>query len=180
MRPLVNFQNSNFKQRHGNTNAGSGYYVMDDISVVLSKNQQDSTSTEKNNTDSKTIILPDVEKYDTKEPIELYFTNNSTDITQTYLDELNQQLSFLKANPTVHLRIGGHTDNTGNADANLLLSQQRADNTIAFLIANKIDASRLSGKGFGKTKLANDCTTLEKCSDELHEENRRSEFIVVE
>ena len=47
-------------------------------------------------------------------------------------------------------------------------------------MANGIEETRVNGQGFGESQLANDCTTLEKCTDEQHEENRRSEFIVLE
>jgi hypothetical protein len=43
-----------------------------------------------------------------------------------------------------------------------------------------IDGTRVTGQGFGESKLANDCTTLKKCTDLQHEENRYSEFIVME
>ena len=43
-----------------------------------------------------------------------------------------------------------------------------------------MNKARVNGQGFGESKLTNDCTTLEKCNDEQHEENRRSEFIVQE
>jgi len=43
-----------------------------------------------------------------------------------------------------------------------------------------IDGTRVTGQGFGESKLANDCTTLKKCTDLQHEGNRYSEFIVME
>jgi hypothetical protein len=43
-----------------------------------------------------------------------------------------------------------------------------------------IDGTRITGQGFGESKLAKDCTTLKKCTDLQHEENRYSEFIVME
>ena len=56
------------------------------------------------------------------------------------------------------LRIEGHTDNTGAADHNLKLSQERADAVATWLSAHGVDKSRLVTKGFGSTTplVAND------------------------
>lgn len=65
---------------------------------------------------------------------------------------LNELVSWLKTNPAVKLEIDGHTDNTGAADHNQTLSQQRADAVKAQLTAMGIDASRFTTKGFGASK----------------------------
>lgn len=148
---IGNFKNSNFKQRHGNSNAGSGYYVMDDVSVVPVKEQ--ATISKKNNNNNVVSISPPIfEKFYKKEPIELYFNNNSTDITQTYLNELKQQLSFLVSNSTVCLKIEGHTDNVGNHKSNNILSERRAEKVAQFFIQNGIKANRLTTKGHGSSQ----------------------------
>jgi len=48
------------------------------------------------------------------------------------------------------------------------------------MISQGIDSSRIIYKGYGETQLVNKCVNGAKCSDEQHEENRRSEFIVLE
>jgi outer membrane protein OmpA-like peptidoglycan-associated protein len=65
---------------------------------------------------------------------------------------LNTLVEFLAQNPTVtKLRIEGHTDNTGAAEHNLKLSQERADAVAAWLSAHGVDKGRLVTKGFGST-----------------------------
>ena len=64
-------------------------------------------------------------------------------------DQLNNISEILKAFPTVHLKIGGYTDNTGSAAANTILSQQRADNAMRALIGNGIEKTRLTAEGYG-------------------------------
>jgi outer membrane protein OmpA-like peptidoglycan-associated protein len=59
----------------------------------------------------------------------------------------------------------------------LLLSDKRAKATIQYVISNGIAANRISGKGFGEKEPKVDCKN--NCSDEAHEQNRRSEFLIV-
>ncbi|MBL8007683.1 MAG: OmpA family protein [Ignavibacteria bacterium] len=59
-------------------------------------------------------------------------------------------VAILKAYPDVNLKIGGYTDNTGIPQANLKLSQARADAVMNALIKNGIDATRLKAEGFGE------------------------------
>ncbi len=66
---------------------------------------------------------------------------------------LDQIAKLLKDNPTLRLEIAGHTDNTGTAQHNLVLSQQRARAVVQTLVQNyAIATARLQAKGYGDTK----------------------------
>ncbi|MCY1251031.1 Photosystem I chlorophyll a apoprotein A2 [compost metagenome] len=75
--------------------------------------------------------------------------------------------------------IRSHTDSRGNDDYNQLLSEKRAQATKHYMISQGIDSSRLSAKGYGETQLKNKCDNDAKCTDKEHQENRRSEFIIL-
>ena len=85
---------------------------------------------------------------------------------------LNMIVQVLKDNPDLKFEIDGHTDNSGTAQHNLTLSQQRADAVKTQLITMGVDASRLTTKGFGDTKPISDNNTLEGKAN-----NRRVEFV---
>ncbi|MDR0802020.1 OmpA family protein [Fluviicola sp.] len=98
--------------------------------------------------------------------------------------ELDRLRDFLKANPTIKIEIGGHTDTRGDSAENLKLSDARAKSVKDYLIQQGIDASRLSSKGYGETMpiftdeaIANMATENEK--EKAHQENRRTEYKIV-
>ena len=77
--------------------------------------------------------------------------------------------------------VRSHTDTRANDAYNMDLSNRRAQSTIAWLVENGgIEASRLSGQGYGETQLVNECANGVDCSEGKHQLNRRSEFIIVE
>ena len=85
---------------------------------------------------------------------------------------LNQVKRILTQNPDLKFEIDGHTDNTGTAAHNIVLSEQRANAVKAQLVAMGIDGSRLSAKGFGDTKPIAPNSTAEGKAN-----NRRVEFV---
>lgn len=110
----------------------------------------------------------------------VYFDLDKADIRPDASATLLKVIEYMNLFPDIKIQVQSHTDVKAGENYNQRLSQDRADNTVTYLISNRLDESRVTGAGFGKTKLANDCDTLEKCTDEEHEKNRRSEFIVIE
>jgi outer membrane protein OmpA-like peptidoglycan-associated protein len=80
----------------------------------------------------------------------LLFATGSATLQPSSSEQLQNIAAILKAYPNVHLRIGGYTDNTGSAEANLKLSQDRASTVMSQLVSLGIDPSRLDAKGYGE------------------------------
>jgi len=101
----------------------------------------------------------------------IFFDTNKFDIKPDSKPELDKLIDFLNLNPTVHIEISGHTDNVGSDQSNQVLSENRAKAVYQYLIANKVNASRLIFKGYGETQpiAPND-------NDENRARNRRTEF----
>jgi len=108
----------------------------------------------------------------------IYFDLDKSNIRTEAAIDLEKILDVLDSHPTMKLDIRSHTDSRQTHKYNEALSHRRAKSTIDWLIKNGIDPNRLTGKGFGETQLVNECSDNVKCTEEQHQANRRSEFII--
>ncbi|MCZ8228698.1 OmpA family protein [Flavobacterium sp.] len=112
----------------------------------------------------------------------IYFDLGKSNIRKEAAMDLDKILDVLQQIPTMKIDIRSHTDCRQTAVYNLALSERRAKATIAWLVSKGIDKSRLTGKGYGESQLINDCgcepTNQSNCTEEQHQMNRRSEFII--
>jgi OmpA-OmpF porin, OOP family len=84
---------------------------------------------------------------------QVHFATNAATILPDSQQLLDSIVDVLLANPNIKkIEIGGHTDNRGKAEANLALSQARADAVKEYLLKNGVGADRLDAKGYGQTK----------------------------
>ncbi|MCI0751310.1 MAG: OmpA family protein [Flammeovirgaceae bacterium] len=113
------------------------------------------------------------------EPIEaklafksLEFESGKSDILPSMHQDLDRLANFLIDHPKFRLSISGHTDSQGRADANLRLSQERADAIKAYLVYTfKIESARISAIGYGGSR-----PIVKEEHDDHRQLNRRVEF----
>jgi outer membrane protein OmpA-like peptidoglycan-associated protein/tetratricopeptide (TPR) repeat protein len=91
---------------------------------------------------------------------------------------LDNLVQLMKANPNMVIKVEAHTDFRGPASYNKQLSNRRAQSTVQYVISKGIDASRISGEGFGEERPAVNCGS--NCTEAQHQQNRRSEFKIVQ
>lgn len=103
----------------------------------------------------------------------LDFETGSATLKPTSAEQLKNIAEIMKAYPKAALKIGGYTDNVGNADANLKLSQKRAENTMQELVKLGVDAKRLEAQGYGEKHPVADNAT-----EEGRQKNRRIDLRV--
>jgi outer membrane protein OmpA-like peptidoglycan-associated protein len=85
----------------------------------------------------------------------------------------------MKDNPGARVELRSHTDCRGTGSYNLSLSDKRAKSAMKYLSSRGIDSGRMEYKGYGETVLVNGCKDGVDCSEEKHQENRRTEFKVL-
>jgi outer membrane protein OmpA-like peptidoglycan-associated protein len=101
----------------------------------------------------------------------LNFKLGKADLTDSSMVQINNIVAILKAYPAVKMKIGGYTDASGNADANMKLSQARADAVMAAIIKAGGAAGQLvKAEGYG-SKFAKEPATA---SEEARKKDRRT------
>lgn len=106
----------------------------------------------------------------------ILYEPNSFAIPSDALNNINQVALFLRQNPKMKVEIYSHTDATGEDNANLILSEKRANEVKMYLTKKQIPSERIIIKGLGETQIINRCTNNVKCTDTEHSYNRRTEF----
>lgn len=109
----------------------------------------------------------------------IYFDFDRYNIRTDAEVELAKILVAMQENPEIIVNIESHTDQLGSDEYNEVLSSKRAAATRSWLIEKGIAAERLTAKGFGESQPLIDCNEND-CSDEEHQLNRRSVFLVQE
>lgn len=107
----------------------------------------------------------------------IFFEFNKSNITQEGAFELDKLVQVMKSNDKLIIFTKSHTDNRGSDNFNLILSDKRAKATVQYIISKGIQASRISGNGYGETEPKVYCK--ENCTEEEYAQNRRSEFLIV-
>lgn len=120
------------------------------------------------------LISGDIIKIDS-----IYFDFNKVTIRKDAAKELDKIVAFMKENPEVIVELYSHTDARGSDEINKVISEQRAKASVYYIISKGIPKYRISGKGFGESKLLNECVNDVPCSDDKHQVNRRTEMKVV-
>ncbi|MXO07257.1 OmpA family protein [Flavobacterium sp. HBTb2-11-1] len=108
----------------------------------------------------------------------IYFDLDKSNIRTEAALDLEKILAVLNDYPNMKLDIRSHTDSRASHQYNEALSDRRAKSTIQWLVKNGIAPNRLTGRGYGETELVNKCADGVPCTEEEHQANRRSEFII--
>ncbi len=103
----------------------------------------------------------------------LEFPSNAAEIQPTHADQIRQVAAFLREYPQTRAEIEGHTDNTGTAEYNQLLSEQRAQAVADELVSLGVSEARLASRGYGEERPIADNDTREGRS-----QNRRVTAVI--
>ncbi len=110
----------------------------------------------------------------------IYFDFDKYNIRKDSEIEVEKVIAAMEKYPSLKIQVNSHTDSRGKDSYNLWLSQKRAESTVNYMIKKGIAKERLQSEGYGETKLLNNCDDGVSCTEEEHQLNRRSEFIITE
>jgi outer membrane protein OmpA-like peptidoglycan-associated protein len=109
----------------------------------------------------------------------IYYDLDKADIRPDAAEELDKIVQFLSDNPQMNLELGAHTDARASTPYNLKLSQRRAESAVKYIIRRGIATDRIKPKGYGESQLINECSDGVECPEEMHQQNRRTEFKII-
>jgi outer membrane protein OmpA-like peptidoglycan-associated protein len=113
----------------------------------------------------------------------IYFDFAKWNIRKDAAIELEKIVKVMNENPTMVIELGSHTDCRSSVTSNMNLSNARAKASAAYIVSKGISKNRIYGKGYGESRLVNGCacegTDLVDCTEEQHQLNRRTEFVIV-
>ncbi|MBI5539452.1 MAG: OmpA family protein [Bacteroidia bacterium] len=117
------------------------------------------------------------------DPKTIYFDYGKYNIRQDAVADLNEIVRVMNEYPEMTIELGSHTDCRGTEKFNQTLSENRAKSSASYIKSRITKPERIYGKGYGETKLVNACscegTVVSECSEEEHQNNRRTEFIII-
>lgn len=106
----------------------------------------------------------------------IYYDYDKYNIREDAARDLDRLAEMMKKYPDIEIKLESHTDCRGTDEYNQKLSERRAKATLDYLIRKGVDKSRMTGVGLGESELVNECTDGVDCSEEKHQENRRTVF----
>lgn len=116
--------------------------------------------------------------YDIKD---ILYAVGKSDITDEASVELNKLIGFLTDNPGISIELGSHTDSRDSEANNFLLSTQRSESAVNYIVSNgNIAEGRIKSKGYGESRLVNRCKDGVECTEDEHQANRRTEIKILE
>lgn len=180
----------------GNDNGYCKSYLTEKSSYLVYADKKGYSNTDtisistvgKKNPDKDIIVFMDTFYFEKAAPIT---TSKEIEISNIYYDydkatlrpesfpPLDTLYTLFKEYPDLTIEIGSHTDSRGSDAYNQKLSQARAQSVVDYLVNKGLSKEKLIAKGYGETRILNECTNGVKCSEEQHQRNRRTTFRIV-
>ena len=110
---------------------------------------------------------------------DIYYDYNSYKLSPKAKKELDKLAAHLKKNKNLIIELSSHTDSRGSKTYNMKLSEKRSATAKKYLVNKGISSDRIMAKGYGESKLRNNCIDGTKCSEKEHALNRRTEVKVI-
>ena len=135
---------------------------------------------------AKVVLTRLITGIDLAEVIEInpiYFDLDKSNIRPDAALELDKIVDVMNEYPSMVVELGSHTDCRASKTYNRNLSDRRAKSSANYIRSRISKPERIYGKGYGESKLKNVCECegrrMVPCSEEEHQQNRRTEFVII-
>ncbi|MBT8270507.1 MAG: OmpA family protein, partial [Bacteroidia bacterium] len=156
-------------------------YSTDEDRIATTDNRKETLLLDLEISSDEVVVTEGTNLRDALDLNPIYFDLDKWNIRPDAEVELQKVIAVLNQYPDMRIDVQSHTDSRATNAYNEALSQRRNNSTIKYIIEiGGIDPKRISGRGYGETALSNDCGDGVKCSEDEHQQNRRSDFIVIQ
>ena len=161
---------------------GPGLLVQSDIILLVTPKKEEIVVVKKEETIAEKIkVSHDLGKIVGFKPI--YFDYHEYKIRPFAEIELDKIVKAMNEFPEMVISLNSHTDCRASKEYNQILSEKRAKASMDYITKRISHPERITGKGYGETRLINACSCdrldTSNCTEDAHQENRRTEFIIV-
>jgi outer membrane protein OmpA-like peptidoglycan-associated protein len=109
----------------------------------------------------------------------IYYDLNKWEIRPDAMVELNKLVDMMNKYPKMKIEFGSHTDSRASTKYNKTLSTRRAKSAVAYIVKQGVNSKRIVAAGYGESKLVNKCKDGTGCTEEEHQQNRRTEIKIL-
>lgn len=109
----------------------------------------------------------------------IFYDLNKSTLRPESMASLDKLADFIIKNE-IKIELSSHTDSRGSDAYNLKLSQARAQSCVDYLLTKGVRSVQIKAKGYGETQLINRCKNGVTCTEEEHQENRRTEVKILQ
>ena len=113
----------------------------------------------------------------------IYYDLDKWAIRPDAAKELDKLVKIMQDNPTMEIELSSHTDCRASVKYNAVLSSKRAEAAVQYLVSKGISVNRMVAAGYGEARLVNKCACEGayevSCTEDQHQENRRTEFKIL-
>jgi outer membrane protein OmpA-like peptidoglycan-associated protein len=109
----------------------------------------------------------------------VYYNFNDATLRPDALNDINALLKVMTDYPEIEIELASHTDCRASDAYNQNLSQRRAESVVRYLKEHGVASSRMIARGYGESKLRNQCADGVTCTEEEHQRNRRTEVKIL-
>lgn len=159
--------NSTASSTNPNANSSASY--------AMSQSTADYASPSSNVNSGSSVLAPGST---IKLPL-IYYNFNDSRIRPDARKDLDALAFIMQKYSDLFIELRSHTDSRGTDNYNLDLSNRRAKNALEYLIKGGVNGTRMTAAGYGETSPVNKCTNGVRCSEKMHQLNRRTEFVVI-
>tara|TARA_B100000508_G_scaffold48272_1_gene37491 strand:- start:35299 stop:37458 length:2160 start_codon:yes stop_codon:yes gene_type:complete len=125
------------------------------------------------------LALPKIKEGEKFKLENIFYDLNEASLREESKTSLDKLAQFLIAND-LKIELSAHTDSRGSRRYNQDLSQRRAQSCVDYLIEKGVPKNAIKARGYGESRLVNECKDGVECSEEKHQENRRTEVEILE